>query len=448
MQPQKLGRVRRYTDPLGTLLPNGHTIEQRVKPSAKHPTSASMKELLNFIAEEEGTLFNSLEAKMFNKTSRNVGPGEASIRLHYGLSHANESLSGTQEIDIPELDLEVKKEGRIKPGRASQSRWMWCYSELLKEDVEGIASPGESKFLWTNYKKNLTWIEAINNELTLQLLNDLPETISDFIIGMMMPSKILSSYPNIAYVWPEGFIVVPGHDYDRAWRFSGVSQQIPRYVLKREYVELRAKIALNLKERIKMKKVGIVAGSFKPFHAGHMALIELASKENDEVKLFVSLSDRAEPGEVHVKGSTMGMLWREEIENKLPKNVKVEYTPPSSPIGKTYEFLGKENELGSDDRYVIYGVAEDLDRNFLSTSLQKYMDRLYEKGQVVLEPVSRNETVSVSGTDMRKWLHARDESSFISNFPEGMNGKRAWEMLSADGTDVISPKRRGKKIKK
>ena len=39
-------------------------------------------------------------------------------------------------------------------------------------------------------------------------------------------------------------------------------------------------------------RVGIVAGSFKPYHAGHHAMVEKAAKENDKVELFVSLSSR------------------------------------------------------------------------------------------------------------------------------------------------------------
>ena len=176
-------------------------------------------------------------------------------------------------------------------------------------------------------------------------------------------------------------------------------------------------------------KIGIIALGAKPFHIGHSYLINVASRENDIVKLYVSLSDRKRSGEFSVLGSTMERIWRQHIEPMLPKNVSVEYTPPQSPIRKVYEFLGSENEAGSDDTYTIYSDPDDLNANFPTRNLEKYMGNLYVRRQIRLEPISRGENIDISGTQMRQFLSAGDRQSFLSNIPDGIDGNAIWDML-------------------
>jgi len=172
-----------------------------------------------------------------------------------------------------------------------------------------------------------------------------------------------------------------------------------------------------------MTRYGLIAMSAKPFHAGHDGLIRLASNENDIVKLFVSISDRKRKGEQMVSGETMSDIWREFIEPSLPSNIHVSYG--GSPIRKTYEFLGAENEAGSDDVYVIYSDPEDLTNNFPEKSLEKYMGDLYARGKIILEPIQRSETTDITGTQMRAWLSSGDMDSFISNLPASIRDRGA-----------------------
>jgi hypothetical protein len=178
-----------------------------------------------------------------------------------------------------------------------------------------------------------------------------------------------------------------------------------------------------------MTKIGIVALSGKPVHNGHFSLIQIAAKENDKVMLYVSLSDRKRPNEFPISGQTMKTIWEQHIKQLLPQNVDVTYTPPSSPIRKVYEFLGAENEAGSDDVYTIYSDPVDLSENFPERSLEKYLGNLYSRRKVRLEPISRAETVNVSGTQMRRWLSVGDKDSFIQNLPVGIDGNSVWSLL-------------------
>ena len=59
------------------------------------------------------------------------------------------------------------------------------------------------------------------------------------------------------------------------------------------------------------KTIAIVPVSAKPYHAGHDGLVRIASKENDEVHLLVSITDRSRPGEMKIDGGTMFGIWKD-----------------------------------------------------------------------------------------------------------------------------------------
>lgn len=189
-------------------------------------------------------------------------------------------------------------------------------------------------------------------------------------------------------------------------------------------------------------KIGLVPGSYKPYHAGHDAVIRLASKECDKVRVFVSLSDRKRPGEVPVKGSDMQTIWKNHIEPSLPPNVTVEYV--SQPVRSVYEALGKANEAGSNDEYALYSDPTDLSQNFPEKNFMKYAGNLYASGKIIPRAVQRSETVDVSGTKMRDFLAKGDQASFIRNMPKTLNGKAVWDILSKSAASGPTPPKAAK----
>ena len=171
-----------------------------------------------------------------------------------------------------------------------------------------------------------------------------------------------------------------------------------------------------------MKKIGLVPMSAKPLHLGHWMLINIASQENDEVNLFVSLSDRDS-----ISGAAMGKIWREVIEPKLPNNVKIEF--PVSPVRAVYEKLGEANESGSHDVFSIYSDPDDMANNY--KTLGKYAGNLVANGQVKMRSIDRSSTVNVSGTQMRQWFDANDKQSFINHLPLEIDGNKMWDVLKS-----------------
>jgi len=176
-----------------------------------------------------------------------------------------------------------------------------------------------------------------------------------------------------------------------------------------------------------MANIGLIAMSAKPYHAGHDGLVRWAAGENDEVYLYVSLSDRKRPGEIPILGKDMATIWSSLIEATLPGNVKVEYG--GSPISKIYKQLENANQ-GSEDTFTIYSDPVDIAQSYPENSLKKYAGNLFANDQIILKPIERSMTVNVSGTKMRQYLATGDKQNFIANLPSEIDGEAVWNILS------------------
>jgi hypothetical protein len=174
-------------------------------------------------------------------------------------------------------------------------------------------------------------------------------------------------------------------------------------------------------------KHGLIGLSAKPYHRGHDSLVRIGLKECDDVSVFVSTSDRVRPGEAPVLWRDMGPLWQRHIQPSLGERAKVMYG--GSPIRHIYETIGKENDAGSEDTYVIYSDPEDLEKNFPPRAMEKYAGDLYAKGRIILEPVQRTATCQVSGTQMREWLAEGAVGPFTSHLPACLPPTETWQAM-------------------
>lgn len=237
--PTKKSKTPKVIDHRGTLITVGGetvTIQQRLKKNSPYH-SATEDQLLCYIAERKNCpgfrLFSEASQAMFNDIDSHTGPGERSVRNEEGLSPITQ---GTASLDIPELGeggTEVKKGPIIKAGISAQRAWQdfLFATGMLVNDPDYWHAP----IMWNGVETTFRFLFSMG--VSNKLLAALKPEYSDQIRAAVCPSKILASYPNIALVIKDAYITIPRKDYKEAWRFVTISQVIPRYRLRREYLE-------------------------------------------------------------------------------------------------------------------------------------------------------------------------------------------------------------------
>jgi|TARA_R110000851_G_scaffold31907_7_gene86036 cytidyltransferase-like protein len=188
-------------------------------------------------------------------------------------------------------------------------------------------------------------------------------------------------------------------------------------------------------------RVGIVAGSFKPYHKGHHKMVEIACKENDVVHVIVSLSDRNRVDQASVSGKQMEKVWNDHLVHILPENAKENLN--LLPVGQTpvriaYEMLEDAAESNSSNTFNIYSDPSDINR-YNEKSLLNRMPKKFVEENIFRRPVSMTETHNVRGEDMRAWMTQRDKVSFLKALPEKLSTpakESIWYTLV--GPDAVS----------
>src|SRR5579885_1446267 len=208
---------------------------------------------------------------------------------------------------------------------------------------------------------------------------------------------------------PTEHLLIPREDFNKTIRFLHLSKSDAYF----KYFQPVTAVT--------PMKIGLVPGAYKPYHAGHDAVIRLAAEENDRVMVFVSLSDRD-----NVSGKVMQQVWLDQIQPSLPHNVQVFYG--GSPVGEIYKLLGKANEENCGDIFSIYSDPTDAAQNY--KTLDRYAGSLVANGQVKTRAIERTSTVDVSGTQMRQWLASGDKDQFIKNLPKSIDGEAVWSLLT------------------
>lgn len=165
--------------------------------------------------------------------------------------------------------------------------------------------------------------------------------------------------------------------------------------------------------------IALIPIAGKPLHIGHWKLIEKAAKENDNVVVYTSSSDRTRKGEFPIYGDDFIKIWSDIFIPALPKNIKVKFV--DSPVRSAMHELGWfEQSLTQDEANVptinLYSDKEDVDTNFKNEDLQKY-PALLKANKINKIGVERTSTVNISGTKMREFLSSGDKKSFINNLP-------------------------------
>lgn len=215
--------------------------------------SATPLELATYIAEKDFCVFSEEARSLFDKTSFDVGRGELSIRCHKGLSLETQ---GNKSGDIPELGWEVKEWNgvkRIKPGATAQQLLVFVLMSVYHKHADFF----DSQFVYNG--NQTTYKRQACVGISKGFLECLPAHISDELRESLRASVTIQ-HDNMALVWKEGFIVVPRADYDSAFTFTSVSQQIPRYAVNRSYLEDRVRQLIFIEQL--MNDVSLVPSSW------------------------------------------------------------------------------------------------------------------------------------------------------------------------------------------
>ena len=194
------------------------------------------------------------------------------------------------------------------------------------------------------------------------------------------------------------------------------------------------------------KRIGLVPMAAKPFHKGHMALIEMAANQNDQVKVFVSLSDRAKKGEFPVYGAQMQEIWKNHLMNLMPNNVNIEFLSTGmQPVRLVYETLTEASEAHSPNTFTVYSDPVDTRQNYSENYRQQYFGDLYGAGQVLFAAEENpaqftrgTGTPDASGTMARKALADNNFEVFADLMPDGVDAQAIWDILGGGSTEEES----------
>tara|TARA_A100000164_G_C21734185_1_gene689101 strand:- start:159 stop:767 length:609 start_codon:yes stop_codon:yes gene_type:complete len=184
-------------------------------------------------------------------------------------------------------------------------------------------------------------------------------------------------------------------------------------------------------------RIGLVPISAKPYHSGHDALVNMASRNNDAVFIYVSLSDRIRKGEYPIKGWQMEKVWMEELLKIMPDNVEVIFG--GSPVRNIYEYIDDANQESSEDIITIYSDVRDTRNNYSMSARIRYMGEMYQNNQIRFAAEENPEglergigTPDISGTEMRTYLERKNKTAFVENLPGGINKENVWNILSQE----------------
>lgn len=187
------------------------------------------------------------------------------------------------------------------------------------------------------------------------------------------------------------------------------------HVVRRDDLMLTAKLINEEMREIRGRTIGLVPMAGRPVHAGHWCLIKNAAQENETVYLFVSVKGRGE-GSERIEPGRMMKVWKEVLLPRLPKNVVLRFV--ESPIVSANMFV--KGHVNDNLQFSFYGDVADVEERWSEKKLEKMFPTLYPTGSVVGRGFSRDETVNVSGTQMRQWLAEGSGGLFQAYLPQDL----------------------------
>jgi hypothetical protein len=245
-------RIRLCPDHVKKLANLRYQVKARATDLKKiHALDLSDWDLLRILIEAEGTTWTPLETCMWiEPKAANEGSGEKALKLRLGLSPVSTYKAGDLAWSFHGIRYlgEVKKlEGMrtgkpyvqgIQTGTAAEN----VYKDWLTFFGQDMLKP---------FEPDLRRVVGRGN-LTAKRLRLLPLNVTGSLLMELGPLLVLGGYDVVLGTTRHGFITVPRHDYDVAWKLDRVSRSGPNYKLQTSYIVSRLKATLSTNHQADM----------------------------------------------------------------------------------------------------------------------------------------------------------------------------------------------------
>jgi len=167
--------------------------------------------------------------------------------------------------------------------------------------------------------------------------------------------------------------------------------------------------------------IGLFGGGFNPPHIGHFEAAKMAAKENDDVYIIVSKTERDNANITVQKKLAIWNLYKPLLEQYRAKINIIE--ADISPVRTVYEYVATLNESPDASLVKVNLYTDEADANRYDT-IAKYSEHL---AGVELRPTPR----LGSGTEFRTYLQNGDMRRAWELIPNGVDKAMVWKILTA-----------------
>lgn len=180
-----------------------------------------------------GGSFSEDEQRLAGSTLSYEGKWEREIRARLGL----QSQSSLDHNDTPFGEVKYAAGSHLfRSMQAGRKRWGALLRSIIRKWPEESLDPE-------------TWEAFSDGEVsTSKIHRTLPEPLREQIQQELRSDRVLVAYDRgIFFAVDSGYFHVPPADYSRAFSLSCITQAVPKYRIRRDYVEIRLLSTLGMK---------------------------------------------------------------------------------------------------------------------------------------------------------------------------------------------------------
>jgi hypothetical protein len=224
---------------------------------------------------------------------------------------------------------------------------------------------------------------------------------------------------------------------------SSISNRLGNVVHPKSLIQRQEDLFLTTKSRVMKRlevgeKTGFALGIFvvsgKPIHDGHWKVIDIATKECDEVLVITSTAGRDE-----LPAGVMIDAWRVVLEPQFHRdypNATLLITS-ESPVSLAIDKMRELKNIVSS--FIFYADDEDIRGKYSPDRMSAAIKDPVAIEKLRPRAVPRIETTQISGTRMREFLKNDDRNSFDNFVPHSLSPEmkeKYWKILKNEYGNV------------